>query len=344
MHNKQPAPYSPFAQPSKITASATHSAQPAPYSSGDHTFATGQCVVEGNLLLQPTALRQPTNGDCQTAAPPPDLCGCFDDVETCCLGWWCPSILFGSTLNRAGITQSTISGVLIYLAFKTLLFVLLWLFIVATMVLVAVKSGAPEMACLCATTNITNGTNATGTGSWGFSSDLMEQRLTVGHGGVLNAPDALPYEDPDGSSLRLLTEVLEEEPLHNETAHRSGGPLICPDGLTQLPMYCADHWSTELFVTFYMVYAVFVFALCAATGMFFGYYRRRVYAMHQRQLPICGSFWLHCFPYTHACALCQEARLARRDDVAAVSVSAVFAPKKMRVSASGNYGMLSEAV
>ena len=28
------------------------------------------------------------------------LCSCFDDCGTCCLGWWCPCILFGQTRAR----------------------------------------------------------------------------------------------------------------------------------------------------------------------------------------------------------------------------------------------------
>ena len=54
----------------------------------------------------------------QPAASPARDAGlfdCFADMETCCLGYFCPCLLFGQSLRRARLTKTTRAGCGIYM-------------------------------------------------------------------------------------------------------------------------------------------------------------------------------------------------------------------------------------
>merc|ERR1711998_337401 len=86
--------------------------------------------------------------------------------------------------------------------------------------------------------------------------------------------------------------------------------ILCPDG-TELPAHCNLH--PDFFIGFYILEFILLTIIFGIVGAVFGYYRKEVYgsALLREQVPPsarCSAFWVHCFPYTHLCALCQEAR------------------------------------
>lgn len=49
------------------------------------------------------------------------LCGCFSDWNSCLWGYCCPCYLFGRTAQRAGVTNYTLTGCMVYFVFGAIL-------------------------------------------------------------------------------------------------------------------------------------------------------------------------------------------------------------------------------
>lgn len=328
-----------------------HSAPSAsdPPSQEEQPCGTHRTSTEAKLLL--STAEESGAAIAVHQRPSTSLMGCFDDMETCCIGWWCPCLLFGMTLRKAGLADSTSRGVMIYMCTRFLISMTIFC-IMMTYIFIRIPL-AWDPDCFCPSTNATNVTIPDALGSWTLSANTNGVATPARQ---LHADYGPPEADNDNRFGDPQEQEMKEFIISNETSRpaapdaRPAPELLCPDG-TELPPHCSLHM--DFFSDFYILQCILLAIAFGIVGTVFGHYRKKVYgsALLREQMPPsvnCSAFWIHCFPYTHLCALCQEARAvntansAWKDSISVRPLAPVVKPKMAPLR--GSYGRICESV
>lgn len=326
-------------------------------SQGEQSSGTRRTSTEAKLLL--STAEESGVAIAANQRPQTSLIGCFDDMETCCIGWWCPCLLFGMTLRKAGLADSTCRGVMIYMCTRFLISMTIFC-IMMTYIFIRMFPLAWDPDCVCPSNSTTNTTVPNAMGSWMLSANtngvaIPARQLDADYG-PLGADDNR-FNDPHGQETWEVNNTVFDEnfTISNETSRPAAADaktvpaFICPDG-TELPPHCLH---LDFFTDFYILQCILLAIAFCIVGAVFGHYRKQVYgsALLREHMPPsanCSAFWIHCFPYTHLCALCQEARSvnsansAWKDSVSVRPLASVVKPKMAPLR--GSYGKICESV
>jgi len=261
---------------------------------GVQTHAVAAQPVYARVAAQPVTPAGP--GGVMGAG---DLCGCFDEFESCCLGLFCPCILFGRTVERSRL-GGCVGGCCMY-------------FFLIIIVFYGITAGGGALTV------------------YGPYKDLLSSAVAMGKCPKLPecASDYTPL--PTNPGFEQLIDALNSTSLAKANCVLPAGVPVCDCLKAPLVKNCKAElalganclgMTVDLTVKLgcgkatkryeYFSYGAGFIQLLIC-GLFCGHYRAKIAAA----LGLTSdsgymNFIWHFLPCTHACALCAESRAVDR--------------------------------